>query len=294
MADGPVRLPGGGLKQPGPVAPERIVAVPATVTSHALTLEPGRTLLVAIHEAASRLGVRGATVTLEGGAFAALPYVIPASSPDADHVAYFSAERTAPAGSRLTDAACTYGFEGPAPIVHCHAVWTEPDGTVRGGHIVTERAVIGEPIVARLFAVGGAGFERAPDPETNFTLLGPVACPDGSGAGRAVVLRVRPNEEIGDAVERACREAGVRHGRLCGGVGSLVSPRFADGRQVASIATEVFVTTGEIAPDVDGVPRARIAVALADMEGAVHRGLLARGRNPVCITFELVIEEAGA
>src|SRR3712207_7802398 len=43
---------------------------------------------------------------------------------------------------------------------------------------------------------------------------------------------------------------------------SLVCPRFADGRRVESIATELLVTEGGVAPDGTG----HLAVALADID----------------------------
>ncbi len=60
-------------------------------------------------------------------------------------------------------------------------------------------------------------------------------------------------------------------------------------RHVPSLATELMIAGGKIEA-VAGRPRASLAVAAVDMAGAIHEGLLARGENPVCVTFELVIE----
>jgi hypothetical protein len=43
--------------------------------------------------------------------------------------------------------------------------------------------------------------------------------------------------------------------------------------------------------DESGRLRSQLDIALVDTEGRVHEGRLVPGRNPVCITFELVIEE---
>jgi len=55
---------------------------------------------------------------------------------------------------------------------------------------------------------------------------------------------------------------------------------------VAGPATEVLVRGGEVR---DGV--AAIDMVVVDMRGQVHEGRLERGENPVCITFDLVLEE---
>jgi len=36
-------------------------------------------------------------------------------------------------------------------------------------------------------------------------------------------------------------------------------------------------------------PRARLDIAIVDMDGAIFRGRLVRGENPVCVTAELVL-----
>ncbi len=77
------------------------------------------------------------------------------------------------------------------------------------------------------------------------------------------------------------RDAVVR-----GSLGSLIGARFTDGRAVDDHATEVLVREGSVR---DGV--AAIDMLVVDMQGRVHEGRLARGANPVCITFDLVLED---
>jgi hypothetical protein len=54
---------------------------------------------------------------------------------------------------------------------------------------------------------------------------------------------------------------------------------------VADIATEALVLQGDVTPQ-----GARLEMLVVDMAGDVHRGWLMRGENPVCITFELVMD----
>jgi hypothetical protein len=43
----------------------------------------------------------------------------------------------------------------------------------------------------------------------------------------------------------------------------------------------------------DGAPQSRLVIDVVDMDGGIHSGELLRGDNPVCVTFELVIEATG-
>ena len=69
------------------------------------------------------------------------------------------------------------------------------------------------------------------------------------------------------------------------GVGSICEPRFADGRHVGCIATEVRIDEGRVAGG-----QVVLDVSLVDVGGGIHAGRLAPGLNPVGVTFELVIE----
>ncbi len=50
-------------------------------------------------------------------------------------------------------------------------------------------------------------------------------------------------------------------------------------------ATEVLVRQGWVRNG-----RAALELLVVDMNGDVHEGWLERGENPVCITFDLVLE----
>lgn len=275
------------LAQPGPAPPERVDSLPARVREVALRLDPGASFLEAVAAAVHRAGATAATLELEGGGFGPFAYVLPAPAPDATHVAWYSATLAPAGGARLERAAVTFGTRDGQPWLHCHAVWQEAAGR-RAGHILPEETRVAAPIAARAWLLSGAGFATGPDPETNFTLFQPAPLAGPAVGARAAVIRVRPNEDLVAAVEAACRRHGFVRAVLRGGVGSLVSPRFTDGRAVPDHATEILLTTGEVAPG----GGTRIAVALADMRGAVHEGVLAPGCNAVCITAELVLEEA--
>ncbi|MDO9708956.1 PCC domain-containing protein [Paracraurococcus lichenis] len=276
------------LAQPGPAPQPRVQGLPARAWPLDLVLEPGPSLLEAVARPLRRAGIAHAVLEMQGGGFGPFAYVLPAHAPDTRHAAWYSAPHAPAAGAALERATVTFGTREGAPWLHCHAVWREAAGR-RAGHVLPEETAIAAPVVARAWALSGAGFAVSADAETGFTLFQPVAAegpPAPAGAARAVVLRLRPNEDPVAALEAACHAHGIRRAVLRGGVGSLVSPRLAGLPAVPDIATEFLVTAGGVT-----AAGAHLAVALADMRGEVHAGEVPRGANATCITAELVLEE---
>ena len=274
------------LAQPGPSLLPRVESLAARATRLDFTLEAGLSLLEAVARPLRAAGFASAAVEIAGGGFGPFAYVLPAHAPDAVHAAWYSATHEPPGGARLERGNVTFGQREGAPWLHCHAVWQEASGR-RAGHVLPEETLVAAPVAARAWGLSGAGFAVGPDAETNFSLFQPAALPGPAGGSRAVVLRVRPNEDMVAALEAACRAHGIARAVLRGGVGSLVAPRLAEGTGTADIATELLVTGGGVGPGGGAV-----AVALADMQGRVHAGTVPRGANAVCITCELVLEEA--
>jgi len=159
--------------------------------------------------------------------------------------------------TRIEQANATFGWADGKPFIHCHAVWIEPDGNRRGGHILPLETVVAEPGDALGWGCGNIRIAAEPDPETNFTLFQPRGISGGGG----VIVRVKPNEDIIGALETIAREQHIRHAVVRGSLGSLIGARFSDGGQVD------------------------------DMQGKVHEGWLQRGENPVCITFDLMLDD---
>jgi predicted DNA-binding protein with PD1-like motif len=106
---------------------------------------------------------------------------------------------------------------------------------------------------------------------------------------RALLATVRPNADIGTAIEDICLRHGISRAGVYG-IGSLNGVRFADGGRVEAYATEVLIQEGRV-ESVHGQLRTSLEVDVVDMDGRISSGTLVRGDNPVCITFELVIVE---
>ena len=281
------------LLQPGPPHPVRIESLEGRARPFELSLAPGLNLIEAIAQPLLAAGFEGAAVRLEGGSLAPFTYVIPALSGDARYAAYYS-EPFSPTGeTRLEVANVMVGRRDGEPFLHCHGLWVEADGRRRGGHPIPDQTFIAAAPAAQAWGFTGVGLRSDFDPETNFTLFYPVpaACPAAHGGLRTVVARIRPNEDVSESVEAICRTHGFAAAVVRGSIGSVIDPVFENGERVESDSTELLVLDGAVWSDESGRPHSRLDVALVDTEGRVHEGRLAPGRNPVCITFELVIEE---
>jgi predicted DNA-binding protein with PD1-like motif len=280
------------IAQPGAAMPERIQWVEARGRAFAFTMEAGLPLLEAARRGFAEAGFAGGVLGMRGGALGPFAYVMPALSKTGANAAFYS-DAFRPAGvTQLKLGAMTLGERDGAPFFHCHGLWTESDGRLRGGHVLPEESIVAEPFAVEAFGLDGAVFTAEPDPETNFKLFGPVAraATDARAGSRAFALRLRPNQDFAAALETFCRQHGVLRARIHGGVGSTIGARFTDGRSVVPFATELAVKAGVVTPGADGTLQATLDVALVDYLGGVAEGRLLRGDNPVLMTMELVLE----
>jgi predicted DNA-binding protein with PD1-like motif len=111
---------------------------------------------------------------------------------------------------------------------------------------------------------------------------------------KGYALRVAPNIDICTALETFCVERGITHAKIQGGVGSTVGAVFDDGRVVEPFVTELLIRNGEIFTSANGQTQAQLDVSMVDYKGGVSEGRLARGLNPVLVTFELALEVLSA
>jgi predicted DNA-binding protein with PD1-like motif len=271
------------LVQPGPVHPNRIDWFRDQPRPLRFRLPAGATLNEALTAPFVLAGLQSGTAVLRDVAVNPFQYVMPGPADEADHVAYFSAPRQPEGISRIEQANATFGWADGKPFVHCHAAWTEPDGSRRGGHILPHETIVAEAAEARAWGFDDIRLQSQPDEETNFTLFQPsgTTVPEADG----IVARVKPNEDILTAIEAVCRVNGVRQATVRGSLGSLIGARFSDGGRVDDHATEVLVRQGWVRNG-----KAALEVLVVDMKGEVHEGWLERGENAVCITFDVVLE----
>ncbi|HSU06422.1 MAG TPA: DUF296 domain-containing protein [Acetobacteraceae bacterium] len=272
------------LQQPGPAPTERIESIAGHGRMLEFELQPGLSLNDALTRPLVAAGMRSATLVFHDAELAPLHYCIPGPPRDQSHVAWFSAPRSA-ASARIEIANTTFGWRDAAPFVHCHAAWAEPDGR-RGGHILPHETVVAVGCTVRAWALAEVAIVAEPDPETNFILFHPVPAANAAVGTKLIVARIRPNEDISEAVATICRRHGLTRAAVRGSIGSLIGARFTQGDVVPDHATEVLVHQGTFTVGSD----AMLDVLVVDMQGVVHQGVLQPAANPVCITFELVLE----
>ena len=289
------------IHHPGTAAAQRNTAVDASLQSCQLQLQPGRSLLTALAEALAPGGATSAVLTLSGGELFPFAHVMPALSKSPAHAVYFSDQFDAQTPVQLEFATVTYGLRDGQAWLHCHAVWTDAEGVKHCGHLLPDESMLTTSLQAKAWVLTGAGFEVVPDEETHFSLFKPAAwavktpaqTPEptpGTTARPALAIRIAPNEDVCSALESICREHGIQHASVRGGVGSTVGAWFDDGRRVEAFVTETLVRHGRVHPGPDGQPLAEIDVSMVDHLGGQASGRLMRGANPVLVTFELVLE----
>ncbi|QRM27274.1 PPC domain-containing DNA-binding protein [Microvirga sp. VF16] len=278
------------IRHPGPISPERTAAIAGSSIPLKFTLEPGHPVDVAIARGFSDFGCVGGFVEFNGGRCEPFQFVMPAASPDALHAAWYS-ETFAPPGPVNIERACAIvGWRDGKSFIHCHGIWNSSDGR-QMGHMLGPATIVAEPIIVTGIGSRTAAFKALPDAETNFTLFEPVPVFEDSATAshpHVLLAKVRPNTDVCLAIEAICLQHGIKAASLYG-VGSLNEVRFNNGARVDSHATEVLIRTGTVTT-IDGSPRASLDIDVVDMQGRIFAGEVVRGDNPVCVTFELVIE----
>lgn len=102
------------------------------------------------------------------------------------------------------------------------------------------------------------------------------------------LLKLQPNQDVVEALERAVADVGLRRARIVAAVGSLVEGvirRSGGVELVPGPAIEVAALTGDIC--VEGKSRLHGYMIRQDTE--VVAGELVRGCNAVGVTFELLL-----
>ena len=276
------------IQQPGPPHTPRIAAVPCTASHIRFTLQAGEMLLDGLTAHFAEAGFSpcpGAVLHLTGGGFGPFDYVIPALAETPDHAAFYSQIFHPEGITKLEAARVTYGSRDGTPWLHCHGFWTEASGHATGGHVIPDSSYVAEPIDVKAWVLDGAAFVARHDPETNFTLLAPEpTAPQGHGTGSFFAMRLKPNQEFGEALQSFCTDHAIAKADIRGGVASIIGAVFADGRESSPFATEIFIRSGHIGVTAD------IDIGLVNYQGHRLEGTLAPGENPVLMTAELVLE----
>lgn len=279
------------IHHPGPAAAERWQVVRARAHPLTVTLPGGARFGDAVAAALKAAGFEAGYLRLADVAMSRLDYVIPGPAPGDGRAAWYSDTRELGPGAVIRSAGVHLGRREGRAFTHCHGLWgREGDETAVMGHILPDDSVVAEDSVVIGWGLDGATFETVDDPETRFPLFSPreartAGAADGGGQA-AWLVRLAPNVDPAAAIAAIAEREGIGAARI-EGIGSLVRPRFIDGGELDSYATEILIEAGQVA---DG--HARIDARCVGFDGAHGEGMLAGG-NAVCVTAEmLLIEDA--
>ncbi len=117
--------------------------------------------------------------------------------------------------------------------------------------------------------------------------------------GRILTARIRPNVDLVEGIEAICAENRISHAEIRGCVGSVMDAVLEIGgggenareQFVKGPGLEIALTTGEVRPDDEGNPRARLFGLVANWDSDAFAGEFVRGKNLTFVTLELVLQE---
>lgn len=285
------------ITHPGPIPPDRIQAECGKMAKVEITLEAGIPICESIGQALAPLGATAAALHFQDLAFKPMRYVQPTYSDTPDRVAFYSATRAPEEVFEIDFATATYGTNDGKPFIHCHAIWTDEEGQIQGGHILPFQAMLARPALMTAYVTTDAAISVQPDAETNFDLFSVSAVsPVGEVAAaplsdkKMVVAKIRPNEDLVTAIETICLQKNVTTARILSGIGSTVGCVLSGQPVTREIPTELLVVSGTVATPAKGKREVDMDIILIDAQGDIQRGSPARGCNPVLICFELFLE----
>lgn len=125
--------------------------------------------------------------------------------------------------------------------------------------------------------------------------MNPSATVESGAMGRVAYARIAPNEDLLHGVEKLCLAEGFRNAFVRGALGSLIDGCLLknDGSylQIKGPAVEIVSLAGEVRTLADGSIRSTLSGVVADPAGQVYGGPFVAGLNPICMTFEVTLEE---
>ena len=269
------------LRHPGPVVEPRVSAIPTAIRHFDIALTGEIPLEEAILTAFSDQGLTGGAVEIDGLECTAIDYVIPAQSEFPDRLAWYSAPRSPKGPARILQAYASVGMDHGAGMTHCHGIWRLADGRRAMGHLLGPKTMPAPGQVLRAIGFEHALFDRRPDPETNFDLF--AASGDGSETPQAIVVTLRPNEDIPTTCMRLCAQYGFDSARVIG-LGSLNGAGFIGVSAMQDHVSEFLIRSGRASPT-----SAEIDIAVVDSGANCFEGVLATGQGRVSITSEIVL-----
>lgn len=268
------------LTHPGPAPALRLHREACRAQPLTLHLRGGMALDRAVTQALADAGVEAGYLRLADLPLATLAWVIPAvSAPGNPRVAWFSDTRRAAGGMIVAGGLHLGAREGQA-FCHCHGIWRDPQGGLHAGHLRSDETVLARNCTVTGWGLTGARLEVQDDPETGFALFTPLLVGAMGRGAPAWLIRLRPNQDLSDAL----MGLNLREGTRIEGIGSLVGTRFDDGPPIDGPATEIWLRSGMVEQNA-----LRLRAVSVGVTGTMAEGWLTPGANAVCVTAELLV-----
>lgn len=252
-------------------------------------LEPGQTVGDGLAALMRRENCAGGVAHMGGGLLDPCRWYIPAHHPTGELPVWYSNVRDAAGAATFEWASSTLGLANGEPSTHTHGIWRLADGRRFGGHLLPNESVIKQPVSVVAWLSADAGFARKFDAETTFELF----AANGGGQGNGVIATLRPNGDLTESIEQLAIACGMRDAQVRG-TGSVFDLTAHDGQVHPSDAFEIGIVSGKVVPDGDGVAVRDLALAGVGFDGNPVETKIARGRNRVCVTFELILAPSEA
>ena len=129
----------------------------------------------------------------------------------------------------------------------------------------------------------------------NDTAFVSSAAIESGSMGRVAYARIAPNEDLVQGIEKLCLAEGFKNAFVRGALGSLVDACLGTTsgqmRRIKGPAVEIVSLAGEVRTAGDGSVCASLSGVVADTHGNVYGGPFVAGSNPICMTFEVTLEE---
>ncbi|MEP2942314.1 MAG: PPC domain-containing DNA-binding protein [Hyphomicrobiales bacterium] len=106
---------------------------------------------------------------------------------------------------------------------------------------------------------------------------------------RVFFARLRADEDLVTGIEALCREAGFGHAVIRGSLGSVNYATFKVGERIIHVphmGLEITALYGEIREG-----KANLTGSVVNGAGEVFSGHFVSGKNPICVTAEITVEE---
>ncbi len=169
-------------QHPGPPEePRRLSSRAVSAGEYRICLGQGEELHGGLLKALDGLGLEHAAISLLSGTFAAFSYLTGQAGTSGERLATYGAPTSPQIPVRLIGANALVGSDAEGrPLLHCHAVVVDAEGSVHGGHLPPGACIVGpDGLKAQILGLAEAGFAVAYDAETNYAIFHPRALAAG-------------------------------------------------------------------------------------------------------------------